>query len=523
MFSTSSPRIVAPLAQALTESNRAVALRSSDLPLAAACESYTNHAEANKVAYSHRLATVSQEDFIADNAVPTMTQEAGFERQVELMAAGLKGITYTARNVIIPAVDQLTEAYLNRQSVHQAPEIKLVVWKYAAVHNEPGLVNHIQTRYARVAVQREYKTFMLGQKSAEAIIEMAATNNPHLDQESVTQWLLGMGAERITAVWQALFNTMRVFSPNMLEFTQVHRLPQTSDELLLAYCLCGHLMENPVDDAGESAGIEEWTNALQVLHEYFGTLLLRAYERRVDDARRGILVYRNQAVEPIKTLTVRVEVNGDIYAGFAERGLTAEAILGAAVYESHMRSGEDLLQIKDTLTQRWNRLYPLMRQAAADRAQAQRRQDIVKTVRSEFGALPEQLTGEAAWEEEVLMAKLTDAVRSLNAEDLENPFALFAKVVCQLFYTNPIYHEFLLAFRTYSVKHPEASARELALYSLIEVSAIWLASQGQVIPFTPQVDPNAVLPETEVVVSAEEEAKAEGEVSTEDAEADPKQ
>jgi len=522
MFSTSSPRIIAPLAQALTESQRVIALRSADLPLAAACESYTNHAEANKVAYSHRLATVSQEDFIADNAVPTMTQEAGFERQVELMATGLKGVTYTARNIIIPAVDQLTEAYLNRQSVHQAPEINLVVWKYAGVHNEPGLVNHVQTRYARVQAQREYKSYLLGTRSAEAIIEMAAVNNPHLDQEAVTQWLLGMGVERITAVWQALFNSTRGFSPNMLEFTQLHRLPQTSDELLLAYCLCGHLKDNPVDDAGESVGIEEWNQSLQMLHEYFGSLLLRAYERRVDDAQRGILVYRNQAVEPVKTLTVRVEVNGDVYSSFAERGIMPEVLLGAAVYESHLRSGEDLLQVKDTLAQRWNRLYPLMRQASADRAQAQRRQDVIKTVRSEFGALSEQLTGQVAWDDESLATNLAVAVRNLSQEDLENPFALFAKVVCQLFYTNPIYHEFLLAFRNYSVKHPEASARELALYSLIEVSAIWLAGQSKVVEFTPQVDPNAVLAEPVEVVSAEETVKAEGVASTEDGEADPK-
>jgi hypothetical protein len=91
-------------------------------------------------------------------------------------------------------------------------------------------------------------------------------------------------------------------------------------------------------------------------------------------------------------------------------------------------------------------------------------------------------------------------VASLNDEQLSNPFNLFANVVCKLYYSNPIYLSFLNAFEQYARLHPEAPPRELAIYSLIEVAAEWLAQQAVVTDFTPNVDPSAVLAET---VSAE--------------------
>jgi len=504
MFSQTSPKVVAPLAQALTESNRLLALRSEHIPLAASCECYSFNDKPNKVAYSHQLATVSQEDFEEENAVVSTPQEEAFDHQADLMAQGLKALTFKARQVIIPTINAYVEAYQARRSVGSQPNLNVLIWQYAPVHSEPALINHVQMRYEKVRAQDNYRTFMMGPKTAEAIIELAATNNPHLDQQQVTEWLLKVGADRIVAVWNQLFNKARSITPSSLDFVAPHRLPQAIDELLLAYCLCGHFIDNPVDGLNESVSLEEWKRSMTLLHEYLGSRLLYAYQRRVDDSKFDVLIYRSQAVDPLLNMSVSVEVNGDIYQAWLDKGGQVETILGGAVYKPGLRKGAQLLEDQPTLVKRWNQLYPLMRQACVDRVTTRRRQEALATLMDDSVVKPEGLPQLAMIDARTRAQSL---VRGLKEQDFDNPFQMFAKLVCGLHYDNPIYLDFLHAFEHYAKLHPEATPRELAVYSLIEVAASWMAAQVQVIDFKPQVDPNATL---EPAVSQEvNEADAE--------------
>lgn len=491
MFSKSSLRAVAPIAQALTANNQVLVIRGANLPLAAACESYNDFTQPNKVAYSHDLAVASQEEFAQANAVISPEQEMGFERQVELMAKGLQGIVYTARNVIKPTVEAYSAAYTGMMAEAINPEIELKMHVYDDVHNQPGLVNHVATRYPQVRQLPEYTTYRLGTSTAEKVMELAAVNNPHLDQEMVTKWLLVMGADRILSVWNQLFNAGNGFTFQSLSFTRLVGLQRNVDEILLAYCLCGHFIENPPESLA-GVTLETWSRDMQLAHEAFGALLYRAYEKRVEDVNKGMLIFHADAVEPVQNLRVFVEVNSDVYASWSEAGGAVESLLGCAVYNPHMRTVEAINSVAEQMAAKWDTLYPLIRQAAVDRSIAKRR-SMVRQVLLSTVTVPEELPSLDINElNQVSMAHIA----SLTDADFDNPYMLFTRLVCSCFYSNPVYFEFLQAFERYSRENPEAKPRELAVYGLLEVAASWLAGQTAAVDYKPVVDPNATLAPT---------------------------
>lgn len=497
MYSKNVLRAVGPIAQTHTAGNKLLVVAGEHLPLAAACESYNNYAEPNNVDFSHDVAADSEQTFVKQNAVASDIQQATFDNQVDNVSTGLKAAIAQTRGVIVPAVRHLVKEYNLRQAAQVSPEIRLDVVKYDAVHSEPALVNHVQARYNAITVRPEYKSFRLGDKNVESIIEMVAVNNPHLDQVRATEWLLKMGAERIAAVWAMLFKNSTIVTPGQIGWVQLGASPETSDEVLLAYCLCGHLVDNPIDPVDENASLEEWNLNMQLLHQFFGAMLLRAYTRRVQHVQRGILVLSPKVNDPIANLSVVVKVNGDLYEKALEQGITLEGLLGSVCYQ-HQVAITDLLESNDRMAKNWQRLYPVMRQAAMDRTIANRRREVTKLMSEPVPGVQLPVADAAAFSENLRLA-----VAQLSEADYNSPFDLFGKLVTKVYFDNPIYPAFMEAFARYSRIYPDATPRELAFFGLIEITALWLSQQVQVQDFTPVVDPNAVLP----TVSMEQEGE----------------
>lgn len=517
MSIAASVKHVNTVARALTEGGRLVTLKSEYAPVTEMTRSLQVPVTPNGVGFCTRVAMESEDALVKANEVIVGPDREAMDDQVETLTRQVNAMVYTARNVIVPTVDNLVNDYTARVSTIAQPSVSIDVFKYNPVHSNAVLINHLMGKYTQVQAFSNYRTFMLDQRSAEDIITLVSEGNPHLEQQQVVEWLLGMGSDRITSVFKALFGTSRSFEASAVSFMRPSNMPLQIDELLLAYCLCGALREKPEDVVGESVDLPEWEKHIDILHELLGHQLLKAYSRRSLDSKNGRLVLRSDATNAMETGVVSVLVNEDVYTGWLSAGGDVQALLGAARYEPQLVTVEAIQAASEALVKRWERYYPVLRQTVLDRAKRTRR-NIAVEVLTDIGS--QAVDGFPTLDPHTRKTNLDNEIRALKDEDLENPFRLFTGLVCRVYYRNQLlYLEFFESMDRYAKIHPEATGRELAIESVIEMVASWLATQITTTNYKSMVIPGATLSEEEanVVVSEDNAEIAEnlGEIEEE--------
>ncbi|ARV77362.1 hypothetical protein FDI21_gp193 [Pseudomonas phage Noxifer] len=495
MSIAASVRSVSPAARTLTEGGRLVAFKSLFAPATQVANAYQSNVQPNQRRFSERLAMESEDQFAAANEVVVGAERETISDNVAQMVRAVQAMAFTARNVIVPTVDQLVNQFAAKQNSSVQPNVSVNVFKYHEVHSAPALVNHVAGKYADVQGQESYRSFILTGMTPEAVVSLVAENNPHLDQPLVVEWLLGVGADRIAAVWNKLYGSSRDFDFTTATWMHSSNWPTQIDELLLAYCLTGALREKPQEVMGESVQLDEWENALGNLHELIGSKLLKAYEYRAQDTKTQRLVIATDAKDAMRTGQVSTLVNGDVYNGWLQAGGDVQALLGLAVFEPNLKKVSEINAVAADLSARWAKYYPVLRQACADNALRDRRKDVVSVFLSSSQPAVEGLP---AMDSGVVSDRLDAELRAQSDDAYDKPCQMFAALVCRVYYpTQPLYCDFMRSMDRYSRVHPGASGRELAIEATIELVATWLASQITTVKYTPEVDPNAVSQEDE--------------------------
>ena len=490
MSIVASVKIVSPVARALTEGRRMAVLKSMFAPVSEVVRSLQNPVRPNLLAFSTRIALESEDQVAGANEILVGADQAAIGDQVGNLVRAVNAMTFTARNVIVPTVDALVNQYLNRQAASNQPNVSVNVFKYNDVHSEPALVNHVSSKYSDVMARPEYRSFILQQLSAEGIVTLVSEKNPHLDRAQVIEWLLEMGADRIAAVWTKLFGTSRTFDFTTASWMHPSNWPMQVDELLLAYCLTGSMLEEPREVIGESVDLAEWERAMGVLHELIGSKLLQAYTYRAQDAKNQRLIITSDAKDAMRTGVVAVLVNGDVYNGWLSAGGDIQALLGAAIYEPALKTATALAPVAADLSARWSKYYPVLRQACVDNCVRGRRRDVATVFLS--SSIP-SVEGLPAIDQGVAQQRLAAELRSVQDDQYDKPFQLSAELVCRVYYpTQPLYVGFMRSMDRYAKIHPEATGRELAVEASLELIATWLCSQIDTVGYTPVVDPSAV-------------------------------
>lgn len=490
MSIVASVKIISPVARALTEGRRMAVLKSMFAPVSEVVRSLQNPVRPNLLAFSTRIALESEDQVAGANEILVGADQAAIGDQVGNLVRAVNAMTFTARNVIVPTVDALVNQYLNRQAASNQPNVSVNVFKYNDVHSEPALVNHVSSKYSDVMARPEYRSFILQQLSAEGIVTLVSEKNPHLDRAQVIEWLLEMGADRIATVWTKLFGTSRTFDFTTASWMHPSNWPMQVDELLLAYCLTGSMLEEPREVIGESVDLAEWERAMGVLHELIGSKLLQAYTYRAQDAKNQRLIITSDAKDAMRTGVVAVLVNGDVYNGWLSAGGDIQALLGAAIYEPALKTATALAPVAADLSARWSKYYPVLRQACVDNCVRGRRRDVATVFLS--SSIP-SVEGLPAIDQGVAQQRLDAELRSVQDDQYDKPFQLFAELVCRVYYpTQPLYVGFMRSMDRYAKIHPEATGRELAVEASLELIATWLCSQIDTVGYTPVVDPSAV-------------------------------
>jgi len=467
------------IAQQLTEASQVLVVPNPEFPIAQFASGYAVDQAPSAAPVSEELTASVEEHFEEMNEEQPIHVEEDQADLIGLVAAALGKIQYNVANVVIPGVDSMVRDFNERQKVSTAADVRADYFRYDAVHSEPRLTSHLQN-YANVNPQPNYRTFILEAKGVEQIIEMVSINNPHADREQVTEWLLKVDPETISRTYADLFNRHKALTVGELSFVVGTNAPFNVDALLLAYFLCGHLGENPCEPVGESVSYEEWVHVMRMLHEMLGAYLLRAYQRRAEDQRNGVFILRSEAANAVENRRLVVWLNGDCEAQWKAANGDLSAVLGSALEAEGSQTIARLEERKAYFIQKFQAVYPLIQQAAADNAERSRRKDMVEAFfeQAQQGTMAEmQVDG--------LREKIVDAIRKVRPEQLDNEFLAFGNLICQLYFPESIYWEYMCLMDQFSQQDSTMSSREMSTQALLSLYAAWAASQIQVDRFKP--------------------------------------
>lgn len=474
-------------AQQLTREGKVLTLGNPEFPLAVFADTYqVDDVPTNTELPDSEMVAV-EEYFDEINQDSTPAADNSREAIVNNLFTAISKIQFNTSNIIIPAVKAMHQTYAGMQQAVAQAEYAVKPWRYLAPHDSPVLVNHVNTRYVNVRPKESYDSYELTPVTADAVIEMMAINNPHLEQEEVTEWALQVGADRILAVWNSLFGSLGPVVPAGLPYLSQVNSPFNVDDILTAYFICGHYIDNPEAVPGQSVDLEDWQHTMKLLHEMFGFYLMRAYLRRIEAREDGEIILKNEAINPIETRRAVVIVNGDVFDPWIIGGGDFQAILGAAIENTGVTNLRHIEAGADKFIARWHAVYPMIKQAAIDYSERQCINNVIATFREvSHGDLLKD-----RWSPEV-EPKLKEALRYLRRDDYANPYKVFSTLMCRVFFPEDTYIEYLDAIDSLGQDFPKASIRELNTQATISLVALFLSKQIQIEEFIPEIDPNAV-------------------------------
>lgn len=473
---------VKQIAQQLTESSQVLVVPNPEFPIAQFASGYAVDEAPTNTEVTPEMTASVEDHFEEMNEEQPITVEEDSADLISLVAAALGKIQYNVANVVVPGIDSMVRDYNERQKVATSADVRADIFRYDAIHSEQRLTTHLQN-YVNVNPQPQYRTFVLPALSVEAIIELVSINNPHAEREQVTEWLLKVEPEVISRTFSDLFSRNRAVTVSELPFVTGVNAPFNVDALLLAYFMCGALMENPVDPIGEqSCTDEEWTHVMRMLHEMLGCYVLRAYTRRAEDYRNGVLILRSESANAIANRRLVVYLNGDVEPQWSATKGDVSVVLGSALETEGSQTIARLAERKTYFTQKFQEIYPLIKAAAEDNADRSKRKDMVEAFVAQAG----QGTL-AEMQVDNLREKVMDAIRQVRPEHLCNEFAAFGQLICRIYFPASTYWEYMQMMDQAGEKEPDVSRRELSTQALLSLYAAWAAGQIKVERFAPEV------------------------------------
>lgn len=494
MYQTETLDAVRDAAQQLTREGKVLTLGNPEFPLAVFADTYQVDDDPTNTELPEEEIVAVEEYFDELNQDSTPAADDSREAIVNNLFTAISKIQFTTTNVIIPSISAMHSHYAGLQQAVSQAEYSVKPWRYLAPHDSPVLVNHVNTRYVNVRPKESYVSYELAPIKVDSIIELMAVNNPHLEQEEVTEWALQLGAERIEAVWNSLFGLPGPVTPASLPYLSLQAAPFNVDDILIAYFICGHYIDNPESVPGVSVDLEDWQHTMKLLHECFGFYLMRAYLRRMEARESGELILRNEAVNPIETRRAVVIVNGDVFDPWIIGGGDFQAVLGAAIENTGVTNLRNIEADSAKYIARWHAIYPLIKQAAIDYSERQRINNVIATFRevSHSELLKDRRSQE-------IESKLKQALSYLRRDDYDNPYKIFSTLVCRVYFPEDTYIEYLDSIDAIGQDFPKASVRELHTQATISLVALFLAKQMDAEDFIPVIDATDDSTETDLL------------------------
>lgn len=465
MLTKSTVDVASQLAASLTERGIVLSLKGEgQTPVSVLATHYHVGSPGLRRSLNDAAYRKLNEDFLKRNSEQVSEMVADQRDElVALISEGQINFLKRIRQEILPKCKEV-KAAMEEVARKSLPEIEVKKARICPLLSDHALVHHLEEYPRKHVLKSEYRTVKIHTPSTETIIEWAK-KTPHFDEDTVGKWLLeDFTSEDIQCVFSELFDGPLVFSHNQLSFTQTSRLFTSSNELLLAYFLTASLKENPVTPSQQSMGLDEWEDIFENLHCLFGVKLVEWFKVRHHYQKTERIVVDYSHYDMTKGggyLFVRV--NPDVYPEWLAKGHSVKTLLGAGVTDNHNTvTAKDFDGHEQRLATLWERKHAVIRSRRAVESTIQYRRSLCHAIFDVFGGDRE------------CRSKIEAVLSKKNEEQLDNVWDCIFDVVCECYYSNPMYRRFLGFMQHYSAM--DKDNREAALLANTEVMALQLRS-----------------------------------------------
>ena len=294
--------------------------------------------------------------------------------------------------------------------------------------------------------------------------------------EVIAEWLEDQVKDKLLKVYNHFF---RLLDGKVLIGRSVghnHCCPAGFDrnDYLMAYVLAtGFLADQPTDVTNMSPAFYE--NYMTKMRAACGRVVFGVIEDRevVKNARKLVFNYQNQK-HPVTGRDKHIlHVNQDVLLDFYENGGSPETLFGAAVSDFGFDI-EKMLGAAQQLQSKWG--YSLAAHASEVNAKMfDIKRTSLRVVLSRYiNELPED---ELPGPREEVLNKIKDTVGALAPNCFENTEYTLQDVICDVFFPDTNAKIVVRTMEEVHNENPDMSARECALFAVIDLTSKWLASQ----------------------------------------------
>lgn len=368
-----------------------------------------------------------------------------------------------ARNTVNPIVREVAEELQNHMQTMEGrnqSHIEIRPLTLPSLWNSPTLEQMVE-RYSEELVMdiKVDSSFRLDTES-QPVQKYLHTGAASLDQE-IDDFVELMGEDFVLDVFNRYFgyedNPVIRYTSNVKKW----------NEMLVVHLFARYFLENPPSDANMT--LERFRQYMARVMSQSGRVVVSIMKQRELD-RSGRSLVKSWPVDNQRQ-QVYIDVNGDVYNDFLEKGGSPEVLLGSYVSD-RQRSFSYLLDNIEHYEKEWERKLRVLTTGRRLNRFNNALDGLRSAVCRQINEMDEETLPVS---KEILHRKLEENLKSLYGHWYETPYEYARVVVCKTLFPHTLALNILCAIDFVAKDQPEIDVREAALLATIEIVTNWVS------------------------------------------------
>lgn len=330
--------------------------------------------------------------------------------------------------------------------------------------------------YARLAPTPFSANRKFPELTAEQMVDRMKTGVSSID-EVLSTWLTDLPSGKITKVYKDFFcqqsdrGAVTVGKP--VGHKHINADGYDRNDYLIAYLFAHSFLNDvPENTEGESSVLE---NYLVKFRQALGRVIYGVFLDRDDILNTKSLAYAYSKVKHPETGHAKhiINVNNDVLLDFYEKGGTPEIIFGAAVSNFGF-SFEAMLADSEKLKKKWSHSLTAHSMMINSKMFEQKNIALKLALSRYVDELPDD---ELPGPRKEVHDRIKHLIGKLNESSYDEEEKLILNFTCDVFFPDTNAKLISSTMERVHDDNLDFTARECALYAVIEITAMWLASQ----------------------------------------------
>lgn len=385
-----------------------------------------------------------------------------------------------ARNVVVPLVTSLAEAYLTYLESAKLKDpssmFEICKVKLPSILTDESFLSDLG--YSRDVSKGLPATYLrLDSKTHEDIIDLCMTGTSRFD-EQIKTWLMSKEPGWLEQVWHGVFgkneylpsDTM-VVSYNSLENHSY--TPQDCAELCLAVYLISRKLQVNVPE-GVEMSLSKFDTLITTIKD-FAAGNLSNHLRKVAQANttNSLIVQYNEA-------TYRLYVNDDLYGGWLDKGGSPEILLGMVCTGNVVKTIPEIDQKAEQFKKAWDNFVALHQAKEVNNRHTYARKALISLFNDQLAvAIPEEkdIRQKESNFCDSRIKKAYECINALTVGELDDAYAVCLRLVAGIRFNYTSAYYILKDIDAVCKANPNIDVREAANLATINYIGDYLADQ----------------------------------------------